>query len=124
MPTKLEEFNKTQLKGDLPDLKPGDTVKVYQKIKEKDKERLQVFEGQILAKKHGKGINAMITVRRVVSGYGVERIFPIHSPSIEKIEIERRGKVRRAKLYYLRKTTGKKSRLKHKEFVGENTQPQ
>src|SRR4030043_1228566 len=104
MPTKLEEFNKTQLKGDLPDLKPGDTVKVYQKIKEKDKERIQVFEGQILAKKHGKGINSMITVRRVVSGYGVERIFPIHSPSIEKIEIEKRGKVRRAKLYYLRKT--------------------
>jgi len=124
MSTKLEEFNKTQLRGDLPDLKPGDTVKVYQKIKEKDKERIQVFEGQILAKKHGKGINATITVRRVVSGYGVERIFPIHSPSIEKIEIEKRGKVRRAKLYYLRKTTGKKSRLKHKEFVGEGTQPQ
>ena len=124
MSTKIEEFNKTQLKGDLPNLRPGDTIKVYQKIKEKDKERIQVFEGQILAKKHCKGINSMIPVRRVVSGYGVERIFPIHSPSIEKIEIEKRGKVRRAKLYSLRKPAGRKSRLKHKEFVGENTQPQ
>jgi large subunit ribosomal protein L19 len=118
MPTnKLEEFNKEQLKSDLPNLKPGDTVKVYQKIKDKGKERIQVFEGQILAIKHGKGINATITVRRMALGYGTERVFPIHSPLIDKIEIEKRGKVRRAKLYYLRGTKGKKARIKQKELV-------
>ena len=105
-----------KLKKGLPDIKPGDTVKVYQKIKEKDKERLQAFEGVILARKHGKGISATITVRRVVSGVGVEKIFPLHSPTIEKIEISKKGKVRRAKLYYLREAKGKKARLKRKDF--------
>ena len=104
-----------KLKKELPDIKPGDTVKVYQKIKEKDKERLQAFEGIVLARKHGKGISATITVRRVVSGIGVEKIFPIHSPIIEKIEVLKRSKVRRAKLYYLRTAKGKKARLKKKE---------
>lgn len=104
-----------KLKKELPDIKPGDTVKVYQKIKEKDKERLQAFEGVVLARKHGRGISATITVRRIVSGVGVEKIFPIHSPIIEKIEILKRSKVRRAKLYYLRTAKGKKARLKRKK---------
>jgi len=116
MPTKVEIFTKEQLKRDLSDVRPGDTVRVCQKIKEKDKERLQFFEGIVLARKHGKGISATITVRRVVSGVGVEKIFPIHSPFVEKIEILKRGKVRRAKLYYLREAKGKKARLKRKEF--------
>ena len=114
MPTKTETITKTQLKKDLPDIRPGDTVKVYQKIKEKDKERLQAFEGVVIARKHGKGISATITVRSVISGVGVEKIFPIHSPVIEKIEVLKRGKVRRAKLYYLRTAKGKKARLKRK----------
>jgi len=114
MPTKTETTTKVQLKKALPDIRPGDTVKVYQKIKEKDKERIQAFEGIVLARKHGKGISATITVRRVVSGIGVEKIFPIHSPIIEKIEVLKRSKVRRAKLYYLRTAKGKKARLKKK----------
>ncbi len=126
MPTKIEIFNQTQLKKDLPDIRPGDTVQVYQKMpasiaskkeKEKGKEKIQIFEGLVLARKHGKGAPATITVRRVVSGIGVEKIFPIHSPLIEKIEITKRAKVRRAKLYYLRAVKGKKARLKRKEFT-------
>jgi len=96
-----------QIKKDLPDIRPGDTVRIYQTIKEGDKERLQSFEGIVIAKKHGKGISATITVRAIVSGVGVEKVFPIHSPIIKKIEISKKGKVRRAKLYYLRKTKGK-----------------
>lgn len=125
MPSKLETFIKSQLKTDLPDVRPGDTVRVYQKIpapvsagkKEGDKEKVQVFEGIVIARKHGKEIGATITVRKEISGIGVERIFPIHSPTIEKIEVLKRGKVRRAKLYYLRKARGKKARLKKKEFA-------
>lgn len=112
----LEEFNKDQEKK-LPDLKSGDTIKVHQKIKEGDKERIQIFEGIVIAKKHGRGISATITVRKVVDGIGVERIFPIHSPSLDKIEIVRHGKVRRSKLYYLRTAKGKKARLKRKDFA-------
>ncbi len=112
----LEQFNKAQLKT-LPDIRPGDTIKVHQKIKEGSKERIQIFEGVVIAKKHGKGISATITVRKVVDGVGVEKVFPIHSPSVEKFEIEKHGKVRRAKLYYLRAAKGKKARLKNKEFV-------
>lgn len=111
---KLDTFNQSQLKQNIPDIRPGDTVNVYQKVKEGDKERLQVFKGVVLARKHGKGVNATITVRRVSKGYGVERIFPLHSPVIEKIEIEKRAKVRRAKLYYLREAKGRKARLKAK----------
>ena len=91
-----------QLKKELPDIRPGDTVKVYQKVKEQDKERLQAFEGIVIARKHGKGISATITVRAVISGIGAEKIFPIHSPIIEKIEVLKKGKARRANLYYLR----------------------
>ena len=115
MPTQIETITQPQLKKDLPDIRPGDTVRVHQKIKEKDKERIQVFEGEVLARKHGKGITSTITVRKVISGVGVERIFPIHSPNIEKIEVVKRGKARRAKLYYLRRAKGKKARLKKVE---------
>ena len=118
MPTKTEQFNKIQVKTGLDDIRPGDTVKVHQKIKEKDKERIQVFEGLVIARKHGKGINSTITVRKVSFGVGVERIFPVHSPKVEKIEITKRSKVRRAKLSYIREAKGKKARLKRKEFAG------
>lgn len=117
MPTKIEAFNKTQLKSNLPDIRPGDTVRIHQKIKEGDKERSQAFEGLVIARKHGKGIEATITVRKVVSGIGVEKIFPVHSPIIEKIDLIKRGKTRRAKLYYLRTAKGKRARLKKKDFA-------
>ena len=104
----LEQFNKSQQKK-VPDVKPGDTVKVHQKR--------QVFEGIVIAAKHGKGISATITVRKVVEGIGVEKVFPLHSPSIDKIEVVKRSKVRRSKLYYLRTAKGKKARLKKKEFA-------
>lgn len=134
MSTKLENFIKSHLKTDLPDIRPGDTVRVYQKIsaslflqkgkkkQEKDKEKTQVFEGIVIARKHGKGISATITVRKVISGIGVERIFPIHSPNIKKIEILKKGKVRRAKLYYLRKVSAKQiSRIKTRTDKKEET---
>ena len=117
MANKLEIFNNEQLKKVAPDIKSGDTVKVFQKIKEGGKERIQVFEGLVLAKKHGKGIGSTITVRKVIAGIGVERIFPVNSPMIEKIEVLKRAKVRRAKLYYLRSAKGRKARLKKKEFA-------
>jgi large subunit ribosomal protein L19 len=115
MSTKKEIFEQAQEKQDLPDIKSGDTIKVFQKYKEGDKEKIQVFEGMVLVRKHGKGINSTITVRKVISGVGVERIFPVHSPSIEKFEIVKQGKVRRAKLYYLRDAKGKRARLKKRE---------
>lgn len=121
MVNKIEIFNNAS-KKDLPDIRTGDTVKVYQKIKEKDKERIQVFEGIVIARKHGKEVAATITVRRVISGIGVEKIFPIYSPLIEKIEVVKRSRVKRAKLYYLRTAKGKKSRLKIKEFAEAITQ--
>ena len=110
MTTKLEPSKK-----ETPDIRPGDTVRVHQKIKEGEKERIQAFEGIVLARKHGKGISSTITVRKIVSGVGVERIFPIHSPVINKIEVLKKAKVRRAKLYYLRTAKGKKTRLKRKD---------
>jgi large subunit ribosomal protein L19 len=116
MATKTETFNAANMKK-MPDLRPGSTIKVHQKIKEGDKERIQIFEGVIIAAKHGTGISATITVRKVVDGVGVERIFPIHSPSIAKIEVIKAGKVRRAKLYYLRTAKGRKSKLKNKELA-------
>jgi large subunit ribosomal protein L19 len=116
---KLEPFNKIQLKTNLPDLRPGDTIIVSQKIKEGDKHKAETFEGQILAIKHGKGISGTITVRKTVLGVGVEKIFPIHSPNIDKIEIIKRGKARRAKLYYLRSAKGKGARLKREEYKEE-----
>lgn len=105
-------INNDQLKKDLPDLRSGDTVMVHQKIEEGGKTRTQVFEGMVIAIKHGRGISATITVRREIGGVGVERIFPIHSPNIVKIETIERKKVRRAKLYYLRTAKGKRALLK------------
>jgi large subunit ribosomal protein L19 len=116
---KTENIIKPFLKKEHLDILPGDTVKVLQKIKEGDKERVQIFQGVVIARKHGKEIGATITVRRIISGVGVERIFPLHSPIIEKIEIIKRSKVRRGKLYYLRKAKGKKARLKRRKFVKE-----
>tara|TARA_Y100000310_G_scaffold236904_1_gene240188 strand:- start:46 stop:516 length:471 start_codon:yes stop_codon:yes gene_type:complete len=116
MTTKLETAANMTLKTNVPDVRSGDVVRVHQKIKEGEKERIQVFEGVVLARKHGVGINATITVRKVTKGVGVERIFPLHSPLIEKIDIVRRSKVRRAKLYYLREAKGRKARLRAKEF--------
>jgi len=87
-------------------------VRVYQKVQEGDKTRTQIFEGVVIARKHGKGINATITVRKVIDGIGAERIYPLHAPSIEKIDVVRQGKVRRAKLYYIRGRTKKAARMK------------
>ncbi len=117
MTNKIQEFTKEFLKTDLPEIKPGDIVKVHQKIKEGDKERIQIFEGIVLALKHGKGITGTFTVRKIISGVGVEKTYPLHSPNIDKVEIVTRSKVRRAKLYYLRNLTGKKAKLKRKEYV-------
>jgi large subunit ribosomal protein L19 len=100
-----------EVKRDFPDFKPGDTIKVHIKVKEADKERIQVFQGVVIAIR-GRGNGKTFTVRKVSFGIGVERIFPFASPSIEKIEIVKRGKVRRAKLYFLRKLKGKAARLK------------
>lgn len=112
----LDQFNKEQLQK-IPDIKPGDTIRVHQKIKEGDKDRIQIFEGLVIAKKHGKGINSNITVRKVVESIGVERVFPTNSPAIEKIEVVRSAKVRRSKLYYLRTAKGKKAKLKKKDLA-------
>ena len=107
-----EDFIAAQLKKDIPEIRAGDMVKVYQRIKDKNKERVQVFEGQVLFAKHGKEIGATITVRKVLSGIGIEKTFPIHSPLVEKIEVVKKLKARRAKLYYLREAKGRKARLK------------
>ena len=117
MSNKIETFLQSHLKTDLPDIRSGDTVKVYQKIKEGDKERTQIFEGLVIARKHGQEMGSTITARKIISGVGVERIFPLHSPVIEKIEISKKGKVRRAKLYYLRKAKGRRAKLRRKEFA-------
>jgi large subunit ribosomal protein L19 len=116
---KIENFNQLQLKNDLADIRPGYTVRVLQKVPgEKNQEKIQAFEGLVLARKHGKGVSATITVRKVISGIGVEKIFPIHSPLIEKIEVLRKGRARRAKLYYLRNARGKRAKLKKKGVAG------
>jgi len=107
-----------QLKTDLPKIKPGSIVRVHQKIEENGKTRTQIFEGIIIALKHGTGISGTMTVRKESFGVGVERVFPLHSPNIAKIEIVENKKVRRAKLYYLRELTGKRARLKKKlDFI-------
>ena len=98
---------------ELPEMKPGDTVKVFCRIVEGNKERIQAYEGAIIAE-HGSGINKTITVRKVFQGVGVERVFLVHSPRIEKIQVLRKGDVRRAKLYYLRERSGKATRIKEK----------
>lgn len=109
----LKEVEKKVIKKNLPDFQPGDTVRVWVKIQEGDKERLQAFEG-ICIRKRGGGAGASFTVRKISYGIGVERIFPLHSPTIDKIEVVRHGKVRRAKLYYLRDLKGKAAKVKAK----------
>jgi len=109
----IKELNKERLATEIPELRVGDTVRVHVKIKEGSRERIQVFEGIIIAKKHG-GIEETITVRRISYGVGVEKIFPLYSPSIEKFEVVRHGAVRRAKLYYLRERVGKSAKVKEK----------
>lgn len=116
MTNKLEKFNKAIAKPNLPDIRPGDTVKIYQKLQKGEKHKVQTFEGLVMAKKHGNGISGTITVRKVSLGVGVEMVFPLHSPAIDKIEILKRSKVKKSKLYYLREAKGRKARLKKKEF--------
>lgn len=109
----LQEVQKEQIRDDLPRFDAGDTVRVNVRVREGDKERLQAFEGVCIARKGG-GVSETFTVRKVSSGVGVERIFPMHSPSIESIKVVRRGRVRRAKLYYLRNLRGKAARIQEK----------
>ncbi|MCP8970156.1 50S ribosomal protein L19 [Ectobacillus ponti] len=107
----IEEITKAQLKTDLPAFRPGDTVRVHVKVVEGTRERIQLFEGVVI-KRRGGGISETFTVRKVSYGVGVERTFPIHTPRIAQLDVVRRGKVRRAKLYYLRSLRGKKARIK------------
>ena len=107
----LKIIEQSSMKAEAPKIEIGDLVKVSVRIKEGDKSRIQMFEGTVIAKKHG-GINETFTVRRVAHGCGVERVFPLHSPTVEKVEVVRNGKVRRAKLYYLRDRVGKAAKVK------------
>ena len=109
----IEALEKEQLRSDIPEFRPGDTVRVHAKIVEGTRERIQVFEGVVIGRQ-GSGIREMFRVRRISYGIGVERTFLVHSPRIEKIEVVRRGVVRRAKLYYLRGLTGKAARIKER----------
>ena len=109
----LQAVEDAQKKTDVPDFQVGDNIDVHQRILEGQKERVQIFNGVIIAIK-GRGLSLMVTVRRIVQGEGVERVFPVHSPKVSKIEVKRTGKVRRSKLYYLRKRVGKATRLKER----------
>ena len=109
----LDQITQEQIRTDLPKLLIGDTIKVHVKIKEGNRERIQLFEGTVISKKHG-GINETFTVRRVSYGVGVEKTFPLHSPNVEKVVVFREAKVRRAKLYYLRDRVGKAAKVKEK----------
>ena len=111
----IETLEKEQMRTDIPGFRAGDTVKVHARIKEGEKERIQVFQGVVIRKRNGN-TGASFTVRKVSYGIGVERIFPLHSPSVDKIEIISRGQVRRARLYYLRKLRGKAARIKEKRY--------
>ena len=109
----MQAFTAKYVKEEPPQADIGDTVRVHVRVKEGSRERIQVFEGTVIAKKHG-GIDESITVRRISYGVGVEKVFPLHAPTVEKIELVRRGKIRRAKLYYLRDRVGKGAKLKEK----------
>lgn len=113
-----------ELKNNLQNVRPGDTVRVSEKIKGESKKKSQVFEGIVISQKHGKGINATFTVRAILDGVGVEKIYPLHSPLIEKIEIVKKGKVRRAKLYYLRRKSEKEVRQKIRAQVVQKERSQ
>ena len=110
---KIEALEKEQLRTDIPDFGPGDTLQVFVKVVEGTRERVQLFEGMCIARSGG-GLREMFTVRRISSGVGVERTFPVHSPRLAKIEVVHRGIVRRAKLYYLRRLTGKAARIRER----------
>lgn len=109
----IQSLEQEQLRKDIPDFQPGDTVKVHVKVIEGTRERIQVFEGVVI-RRRGGGLGETFTVRRVSYGVGVERTFPLHTPKIDKIEVTRRGRVRRARLYYLRKLRGKAARIREK----------
>ena len=113
---KIQQIEKEQMRLDHPDFGPGDNVKVHVKIREGEKERIQVFQGVVISKRKGN-TNATFTVRKVSYGVGVERIFPLHSPAIDKIEVVTRGRIRRAKIYYLRKLRGKAARIKERRLT-------
>jgi large subunit ribosomal protein L19 len=114
----LHDFDQPHMKKDLPHFKSGDTLKVFCKVKEGDKERIQLYEGVVIAR-HNQGISSTFTVRKTSYGVGVERIFPLHAPFIDRIEVSTQGKVRRAKLYYLRKLSGKKARIQAIDTRGQ-----
>jgi large subunit ribosomal protein L19 len=116
----IDSIEKSQCRSDIPSFKPGDTVRVHAKIIEGDKERVQVFEGVVISRANG-GNRASFTVRKISYGVGVERVFPLHSPRIEKIEVVTIGRVRRAKLYYLRNLSGKAARIKGERVVTPTT---
>ncbi|WP_024822655.1 MULTISPECIES: 50S ribosomal protein L19 [Aminobacterium] len=109
----IKLVEKKYMKSETPEFRPGDTVRVHVKVTEGARERIQVFEGVVIARKHG-GVNETFTVRKISNGVGVERIFPLHCPTVDKIEVKRLGKVRRAKLYYLRDLSGKAARIKER----------
>lgn len=113
----MQEVTRQQMRDDLPAFNPGDTIRVNVRVREGEKERLQAFEGVCIAKKGG-GVSETFTVRKISSGIGVERVFPIHSPTVESVKLVRQGRVRRAKLYYLRALRGKKARIREKTQQG------
>jgi ribosomal protein L19, bacterial type len=119
----LQEFESSQLKTNIPQFKAGDTVRVYCKVKEGDKERIQLFEGVVIGR-HNAGMRSSFTVRKVSYGIGVERIFPLHAPFIDRIELGSSGRVRRAKLYYLRDLAGKKARIFAQDTRGVQAAPE
>jgi large subunit ribosomal protein L19 len=119
---KLDAVRRERLKENLPDFRSGDTVKVMVRVREGDKERLQAFEGVCIARR-GAGVSATFTVRKISAGVGVERIFPLHSPSVAEIELVRKGRVRRAKLYYLKELSGKAARIRERQEVVGGTAP-
>jgi len=111
----IETLENEQMRVDIPDFRPGDTIRVHARIKEGEKERIQVFQGFVLRKRKGK-TGATFTVRKISYGIGVERVFPLHSPNIDKVEIVSRGRVRRGRIYYMRKLRGKAARIKEKRY--------
>ena len=114
----IKQLEQAQLKSDLPDFGPGDTVKVHVRVREGEKERIQIFQGVVICRKHGKtSPNSTFRVRKISGGIGVERVFPLHSPMVAKIDVVRLGRVRRAKLYYLRGRSGKAARIKERRRV-------
>lgn len=117
----IKEVEKLFMRSDLPDFSPGDIVKVYVKVTEGDKERSQIFEGVVIAKRGG-GLNEAFTVRRLSYGIGVERVFPMHSDVVEKIKVMKKGKVRRAKLYYLREKIGKDAKVQEESSLKKQTE--